>query len=178
MRRLTPVGCVGSAPAMGAYSGRKPSLTGKEDASSTRLPRLIVERHNLTPMFVPYPFTSSASAVIVIMLAALFLLAWRFFDRLLLAWIRRRFPDPPPFVDYPSVRSPWSHTEFSGGTASYQGWLLTLRTAAIDLATHSSSSRARMREFKRIIGELQRFEEAHHIPVAALKASTPTTRAE
>jgi hypothetical protein len=126
-----------------------------------------------------YPFPSFTSAVIAIMLAALFVLAWRFLDRLLSARIRYRFPDPRHAAGYSPVWSPpWTYGQSPTDAVPYQQRLLTLRNAAIDLAAHSSSSRARMREFKRIIGELLQFEEAHNIPIAALKTSTPTTRAE
>jgi hypothetical protein len=114
---------------------------------------------------------------LAILLAALFVLAWRFIDRLLHAWIIRRF-SPPQFVASSPFASAWARAQMPPDAAAYGDRLMTLRAAAIDLAAHSSSSRTRMRDFKRLIGDLLAFEKAHHIPAPVPNTLTPTTRAE
>jgi len=126
-------------------------------------------------MYTLFPFPSLRSVALALMLAALFVLAWRFIDRLLHAWIIRRF-SPPQCVAGSPFASAWTRAQMPADAAAYGDRLLILRAAAIDLAAHSSSSRTRMREFKRLIGDLLAFEHAHHIP--APKTFTPTTRAE
>jgi hypothetical protein len=128
-------------------------------------------------MYVLPPFPSLPSVALAILLAALLLLAWRFLDRLLYAWIVRRFSSSH-FVAGSPFASAWTRAGMPPDTTAYGDRLLILRSAAIDLAAHSSSSRTRMREFKRLIGELLAFEDAHHIPAPMPKSFTPTTRAE
>lgn len=128
-------------------------------------------------MYVLPPFPSLPFVVLALLLGALFVLAWRFVDQLLYAWTLWRF-SPKQFVAGSPFASAWTRAQVPPDAAAYGDRLLILRAAAIDLAAHSSSSRTRMREFKRLIGELLAFEEAHHIPATAPKVFTPTTRAE
>lgn len=128
-----------------------------------------------TPMYELSSVPSLPSVALAILLFAFFVLAWRFIDRLLHAWILHRF-SPPQFVASSPFASAWARAQMPPDAAAYGDRLLILRAAAIDLAAHSSSSRTRMREFKRLIGDLLAFEEAHHIP--ATETFTPTTRAE
>jgi hypothetical protein len=126
-------------------------------------------------MDLTHSFASFSNVVFALLLGAIFVLAWRFVDRLLQAWIRSRFPTYPlDRSNHP--QSAWTRATIPANTDAYRNWLFTLRAAAVDVATHSSSSRTRMRELKRIVGELTAFETAHHIPVTPLKSITPATR--
>jgi len=146
---------------------------GIQHASASRSRRFF----HFTPMYDLSPFPSPPSVALALLLVALFVLAWRFVDRLLHAWILRRF-SPSQFIAGSPFASPWTRAGMPPDATAYGDRLLILRAAAIDLAAHSSSSRTRMREFKRLIGELLAFENAHHIPASVPKSFTPTTRAE